>query len=191
MMQSVLTVIYSLPFLLGFVAGLIGMRAAQETRCRWLERHQPLPDGKRRRVGGLIAFGVLGYVLVQVGQTEQHYRDLGNEMRRCQIEFNTSLNKRAEITQENDRLSREQRDLFAELERLQAVWIGRLINLPPELIDLPQADVRVQDYGRTVTRIYQERAETLRGKVDAISKRQAELERERAANPLPPPSCGQ
>ena len=197
-MTNVLSMVYSLPFIAGGVVGAVVMRLYLRAQCRAADRKHPLPDGKRRRVpgispvwlGGLITVMVLGYVLLQVGQTEQHYRELGTEMRRCQIEFNAALVARSRITTENDRLSREQRDLLAESVEANALWISRIIDLPPDIAALPEGDPRVTQYGRTVTRIYRERIDRINERIAEISARQVQLAKDRADNPLPEPTCG-
>lgn len=194
-----LEIVYSTSFIIGAIVGMAGMKAYQWAVCRHLDKTHPLPDGRKRHapeisrvwVGGLVALGVVGYVLLQVNQTEDHYRSLGDEMRRCQTEFTTALTKRSEITTRNDELSRQQRDLFAELDELHGVWLTRLITPPPDIAALPPTDQRRQDYGITVTRIYNERATKLRDEVRAIIGEQKRLADERARNPLPEPECGQ
>lgn len=197
-MTSVLEVLYSLPFVVGALAGAVGMHLWQRAQCHHADKIHPLPGGRKRPpprispmwAGGLITVAVLGYVLLQVGQTERHYRELGDEMRRCQVEFQTALVARSKITAENDRLSREQRDLLAESDQAEALWISRIVDLPDDIAELPAGDERVTEYGRTVTRVYRERIDKINARVQEISDRQVQLEKERAANPLPEPSCG-
>ncbi len=197
-MTNVLTVIYSLPFIVGALAGAVGMRLYQRHQCKVADKLHPLPDGRRRAVPGisrtwmgyLLSAAVLGYVLLQVGQTEAHYRELGDEMRRCQLEFQSALVARSRITSENDELSREQRDLLGEAVSAQALWLSRIVDLPDNIAALAPDDPRVQQYGQTVTRIYRERTDGIRERVLEISDRQAELQKQRAENPLPEPTCG-
>lgn len=197
-MTAVLETIYSLPFAVGALIGAIVMRLYQKAQCRLADKRHPLPGGRKHRVpgvstvwvGGLITVLVLGYVLLLVAQTEQHYKSLASEMRRCQIEFQTALIARSRITTENDQLSREQRDLLAESDQAESVWIDRLINLPSNIKELPQDDPRVTSYGQTVTRIYFERIGRINSRITEIDQRQAELDRDRTAHPLPEPSCG-
>jgi hypothetical protein len=196
--NAVLETIYSLPFLIGLLVGMGGQRAYCLIKARRADKRHPLPGGGHRRVGGismtwvggLVAVGVLGYVLLQVDQTETHYRQLGDEMRRCQIEFNTALRARAAITTENDQLSREQRDLLAESDEAESTWISRLINLPEDIASLTPDDPRRQDYGQTITRVYFERATKINLRITAISDRQRQLDQERLDHPLPEPTCG-
>lgn len=196
--MQVLSVVYSLPFVAGAIVGMVGMKLYQRAVCRHLDKLHPLPDGRKRHapaisrvwIGGLVALLTLGYVLLQVNETEMHYRSLGDEMRRCQVEFNTALIDRASITTENDELSRQQRSLFLELDELQGVWLTRLITPPPDIAALSPTDQRRQDYGITVTRVYNERAAKLRAEAQAIGKRQIELEQERRERTYPTPTCG-
>jgi len=197
-MTNVLELIYSLPFVAGGLFGAVLMKLYQRAQCRHLDKTCPLPDGQRHTpppinrvwLGGLLTFAVLGYVLLQVGQTEQHYRELGSEMRRCQVEFQTALVARAKITTENDQLSREQRELLAESMQANAMWISRLIDLPPDLENLPTDDPRVTAYGQAVTRVYRERIDKINARIAEISDRQRQLDQDRIDHPFPEPSCG-
>lgn len=198
-MSSVLGIIYSLPFVVGALVGAVTMHLYQRYQCRRADQRHPLPNGRKRHppglnrvwLGGLLTLVVLGYVLLQVEQTEHHYRELGDEMRRCQVEFHTALVARSAITTENDRLSREQRDLLVDSEQAGAQWISRIINLPPEIAALPDDDPRVQAYGRTITRAYFEQVSEINKRLAEISEHQRQLAQKRADNPLPEPSCGQ
>lgn len=196
-MKALMEIIYSLPFIIGFFAGLIGMRIYQQVWCHYQNKHHPHPDGtphkvgriSPRAVGALIVLGVTAYVLVQVKETEQHYIELGNEMWRCQAEFLDTMNTRTQITTENDRVSAEQRELLGEIQNLQTTWIERLMDPPPELEGSSLTDQRRVDYTRTVTRLYYDRITTLLKQVNQLNDHQLELERARADNPLPPPTC--
>lgn len=198
-MMHVLSILYSLPFLLGAIVGAVGMRLYQRHQCRKADHRHPLPNGRKHRMpginhmwaGGLLTLAVLGYVLLQVEQTEQHYRELGDEMRRCQVEFHTALVARSAITTENDRLSREQRDLLVNSEKAEAEWISQIIDLPPEIASLPDNDPRIQQYGQVITRVYRERIDKINTRLAEISEHQRQLAQKRAENPLPEPSCGQ
>lgn len=197
--MTLLEILYTFPFAAGLTFGIFGYRFT----CWLIARHQdhvdPLPNGEKRAIGsisrvwigGLVAVAVVGYVLLQVSDTEKHYVQLGQEMRRCQVEFQGTLTARSNIATENDRLYREKLDLLAELGDAQSIWIGRLINLPGELSGLEMNDQRVIDYHLTVTRFYAERVTRINNRIADISTRQRQLDIDRSNNPLPKATCGQ
>lgn len=198
-MINVLSIVYSMPFFAGALVGMVVMRFYQRHQCKVADRRHPLPGGARRHAPGIsrtwlgyaLSVAVLGYVVLQVNQTEQHYRQLADSVASCQREFNAALAARAAISAENDKLSRQQRGLLADSDVAESTWIDRLINLPPEIKNLPQDDPRVQTYGQTVTRIYFQRSGQINAQIQAINERQEQLDKDRADHPLPEPTCGQ
>ncbi|UJQ86542.1 membrane protein [Mycobacterium phage PenguinLover67] len=197
-MNNVLETLYSLPFVAGLLAGIIGMKAWQYIQCRIADRRHPLPGGSHRHtppisrvyVAGLLVIAVTGYVLLQTGQTERHYKSLAQNVANCQREFNEALRERAEISNQNDKLSIEQRDLLAKSLDAGSEWVNQLIILPPDLADLPRTSPRVEQYGIDVTRAYYDRIGRYRERINEISAEQQRLADQRAANPLPEPNCG-
>ncbi|AYD82014.1 membrane protein [Mycobacterium phage Saguaro] len=199
-MSNVLSIVWSLPFLIGMVVGIVGQRLYYHLRARHEDKVNPLPDGRKRRVGGIssvwtggmVAAFVLVYVLAQSQQTHDETVALAERTHQCQADLIASIERSRAISRENDELSMRQRDLLAELEELQAVWLGRIVNPePPEIAALDPNDPRRQSWAIDVTRVYQERSRTLRDEVASITERQAQLAKERAANELPGPRCGE
>lgn len=195
--MNILSTIYSMAFLIGAVAGAVLMRCAQYGQCKWLDQHHPLPDGRKRRppvinrswVGGLMAVGTLGYVLLQVGQTESRYEGLADRLDSCQVGLTDAINARADITSQNDALSVRQRDLLTELDDASGIWINRLINPPADIAALDLRDPRRASWSFDVTRVYYERASKLRAEIATLRAEATRLTEERSAHPLRPPSC--
>jgi hypothetical protein len=94
----------------------------------------------------------------------------------CVREFNQVLRERSEITSENDKLSVEQRSLIYD-------WIHSLLFPPPEIASLPGSDPRREKWAISRT------LETDESFKASIEQQRANDAR-RAANPLPPPTCG-
>lgn len=193
-----LSLLYSMPFAIGLLAGIAGMKVFQHAQCRIADAHHPLPGGRHRHpapisrvwLGGFLTVAVLGYVLLQVTQTEEHYKSLSQDVRRCQVEFQQAITARSKISTENDELSRKQRDLLVEYGRATSLWLSQLVNLPEDIAGLPQSDPRVIAWGHAVTQVYSEHAIRINTKLDVISKRQEQLEQDRRDNPLPQATCG-
>lgn len=193
-----LSLLYSLPFAIGLVVGIAGMKVYQHAQCKIADAHHPLPGGRRRHpapisrvwVGGFLTIAVLGYVLLQVGQIEQRYKGLADNVQRCQVEFQQALVARSRITTENDQLSRQRQDLLQEYGRATSLWLSQLVNLPEDIADLPATDPRSIAWGQAVTRVYSEHALRINSKLNDIGKRQEQLEQDRRDHPLPQATCG-
>ncbi len=198
MIEALNTIVFSMPFLVGMVAGVVAQRGYCWLVAWYQDRTHPLPEGKHRQpapisrvwLAGIATFLVFGYILVQVNQTEESYRQLGRDVAACQKAYNEVLSKRSAISQENDQLSIEQRELLARVDTAESVWIGQLINPPADIAELELDDPRRQSWNLDVTRVYVQRAERLNAMVEEITERQRELDAQRSANPLPAPTCG-
>ncbi|APQ42279.1 hypothetical protein PBI_RICH_18 [Mycobacterium phage Rich] len=197
-MTSVLSLLYSLPFIIGLAVGITGMKVYQHVQCKIADSHHPLPGGRRRHpapisrvwLGGFLTLAVLGYVLLLVSNTEERYKTLSEDVRRCQIEFQQALVDRSRITGENDAIFRQRGDLMQEYGRATSLWLSQLVNLPPDIAELPQNDPRVIAWGQAVTQVYSQHTARINAKLDAASKRLEELEQDRHDHPLPQATCG-
>ncbi|AYB70560.1 hypothetical protein SEA_SERENDIPITOUS_18 [Mycobacterium phage Serendipitous] len=197
-MTSVLSLLYSLPFAIGLVIGVAGMKVYQHAQCKIADAQHPLPGGRHRHpapisrvwVGGFLTIAVLGYVLLQVGQIETRYKGLADNVERCQVEFQQAITARSKITTENDQLSRQRQDLLQEYGRATSLWLSQLVNLPEDIADLSSTDPRVIAWGQAVTRVYSEHALRINSKLNDIGKRQEQLEQDRRDHPLPQATCG-
>lgn len=111
---------------------------------------------------------VLGLAMHMALQTQQNAD--------CVREFNQVLRERSAVTSENDRLSIQQRTLIYD-------WIHNLIFPPPDIARLPGSDPAREKWAINLT------VETDK-QFRASIEQQRENEARRAANPLPPPTCG-
>lgn len=94
----------------------------------------------------------------------------------CVREFNQVLRERSQVAADNDRLSIEQRNLLYD-------WIHNLVFPPPHIAKLPGGNP-VRE--RWATDLTVEVDRQFRVSLD----QQQENDARRAANPLPPPTCG-
>ncbi|AKF14280.1 hypothetical protein SEA_VINCENZO_18 [Mycobacterium phage Vincenzo] len=197
-MTAVLELVYSFPFATGLVVGVVGQRAYAHGVAKYQDVHHPLPSGRHRKVpgisrvwvAGLVLLATLGYVLLQTGQTEAKYRGLARSMYDCQREFNQALKARSQITTENDRISTQQRDLFTALDEAAGTLVDRQLNPPADIAALPMDSPRRLAWNEDVARVYYQRTSKLRGQIADLRAEQTRLQHERAAHPLPEPTCG-
>jgi hypothetical protein len=94
----------------------------------------------------------------------------------CVREFNQVLRARSQVTAENDAISIYQRELVYN-------WMRDLIFPPPGIAELPPTDPVRETWAINMT------METEQLFKESIAK-QRENDAHRAANPLPPPTCG-
>lgn len=180
-MTSALELLYSWPFALGALAGIALDRLYKCWRAHWLNMHKPLPDGQKYHAGGyhlvyvaaVVAVAVLGYVLLTVNRTEQHYEHLAGELAACQT-----------INAQNDDLSIRMRALFLERNEAETQWLNRVVAPDnPEIAALDPQDPRRKDWVTDATIVYNERADRINAQIRAISEQQIDLAEQRNANP--------
>lgn len=111
-------------------------------------------------------FGIVAYIAAQTQQNAD-----------CVREFNQVLRERSSVTSENDQLSIRQRELIYD-------WIHNLVFPPSDIAALPGSDPRRQEWAIDLTL---ETDKQFRESIDEQRRNDAI----RAANPLPPPTCGQ
>lgn len=131
---------------------------------------------KARRRGEIVIFRwkyiatpfVLAIAMYISAQTQQNAN--------CVREFNQTLRVRSAITAENDALSIQQRELIYH-------WIHTLVFPPPDVADLDPDDPARERWAINFT------IETDRLFAASIEEQRVN-DTERAAHPLPPPTCG-
>ena len=197
-MIAVLEIIYSTPFIVGLLVGVIAERSYSHARARWLDKRYPLSGRQHHLVApissmwiaGLVLTATLGYVLLQTNITETRYLRLVGDMEWCQHEFNSALAAQAAVMDEDNKLSRDQRKLLAERSQLESEWIEHLIEPPPDIAKLSDIDPRRIAWAADVTRIYFSHAAALDKQIDQVSEQHVIMDTERRNHPLPDPTCG-
>lgn len=191
-MNSVLGLIYSLPFVVGLAAGIIGQRLYCYAQARHLDKVHPLPTGRRKVggidqawLGGLLAVAVLGYVLLQVGQTEQRYVHLADAVAECQSDLIISIGDSRKVNDTRDNLSEEQRALGLMIDNATADLVRRVLSPPPEIAYLPPEGRRV--WTSSVQKEYDQLTEPWRARSAQIVHEVQTLTN--ARRPLPDPRC--
>ncbi len=179
--------LFTLRFGIGVLVGIVLQRLAAFAEARYQDHRFPLPAGRRRRIGTLSKVWVVGAVAVTV------FAYSLVEMQRladCQAEFGRVVAERSAITTENDRLSREQRDLLATFAEQESLWLADLLDPPPHIDGLPADNPLRQGYTVDRTRLFFDTAAGIRARIAAISRAQEDHAQQRARNPIPDPTCG-
>lgn len=198
-MNAIIETVFNLSFAVGLVCGIVIQRVYAHARCRWLDKHQPRTDGKRRRVpplnpvwvGGLVVAVIVAYVLAQGQQTHNDTVALAERTQDCQTDLVIALARRGELSDKRDELSEEQRALFGLIDDATAEWVDKLLNPPANLRGLPSSSPGREEYGIGVTQAYFERTAQYRQRVADINAQVRALSEQRKQTALPSPRCGQ
>lgn len=193
-MGEVLGYVYSLPFVAGAIIGALTMKLYQLAVCRHLDRTHPLPNGKRRHVpgiartwiGGLMALAVLGYVILQVNQTEQRYTQLADNVANCTEDLIESIASSRQLNDQRDNLSEEQRRLGLKLDNADSALI-RAVLVPPPSETLTMTPAQRWAWYAEVHHRYVETTAPWRARSAQIEQEVATLIAQR--RPLPDPRC--
>jgi hypothetical protein len=178
--------IHALSTPVGMVIYFLGVASA----CVWHYAKARWTGVKKQSINwstmGII-LGVSAMVFLMMQNTS-----LSNEVQRCHNEFATRLATRAAITDENDALSREHRFWIQKTQQA----VGDLIKLAwmpddPALAKLDVGDPQRTSYTAGLVVQYQLRISRYSDEIQRITKRQDEVVADRAAHPLPPPTCGE
>lgn len=179
--------LFSLTGLLAFIAGVAATRVYYWFKERYMDRNDP--KGQPHHVGfrGLtmlwaLIFITTGFIGFQQQQTATQVRSNAADTKECQREFNTALLARSAISEDNDHWSAIQRKALGD-------WLHEILLPPAEIQHIRDTDpnfgtnpVYVQ-WGWDVTQYYY-------GIIEKAQLEQEQNQRERAAHPLPEPTCG-
>lgn len=191
MISDVFGNLISWQFVVGLIVGFTLHRGYAYGLAAWRNRHRPLPGGRKWHADGVnsnwiarfIAVGVILYSLVQMHATAQRTdavindaRTFSAEVQDCQRQFNEALRARSAITTENDELSQIQRTALAD-------WLHDLLFPPPDMVKLGRTGPEYNKWALDLTQHYY-------GIIADAQRKQDENNRERAAHPLPEPTCG-
>lgn len=127
-----------------------------------------------------MVFLLTGYIGLQQYDTARQVRKLAHDTVDCQRQFNAALKVRGVINDENDKLSRLQRDSLAK-------WFSQLLSPPSEILYIRENDPNFGTnptyvkWSVDITKIY----------YNTVQKAQAQQdENTRKRPPYPEPSCG-
>lgn len=168
--------------IVSFIAGMVTVWLWQRAKCWWKNR----ADGGHRRppkwnpVVLAVAVALVGFATISHQGTEnaEAVRHLAIATAKCQEQFNKALRIRGQITIDNDKWSRVQREALAS-------WIHDLI-FPPA----PYASMKPDDPQRTawtIVRTQQVDREIAQAQEE---QRKNDEERSKPENQYPEPTCG-
>lgn len=207
-MPDVISPLFSWGFAVGVVVGFALNRTYHYLRVCWLEKRQPLPDGRHRSrlkavqvdpraFAAVVMIAVVGWSIFktqananEAARITEDARVFAAETRECQRQFNEALTVRARITSEDGELSNQLSDLRSDIDEATGTWINRLLNPPAEIAALPINDARRQAWNFDVTTVYFQRTDKLRAQVRAVIAERKQKQRERERTGLPAPTCG-
>lgn len=180
---------------IAFLAGVVARRAWCVARNKYLDRVDPAnaPHKDSAKVI-VLAWGITLLAIIYIGvQTQATYTTtvkLTRDVARCWTESYQSTKAQIDINQQNDVTTREQQELQRQYDRATSDWLKLLVNPPGPLADQPTTSPDRQKWGLEITAEYQAKLDDLGAKFDALVKRRAQLDRDRAAHPLPETTCG-
>lgn len=177
--------------LIGFIVGFFAHRASLVIRCRYANKHHPLPNGDRHRVppvnrywiGCALAVCVVAWSVIQTEANTQRAdkltddaRQFAFEVQQCQREFNGVITAWFKVSKDNDRISLESRDVVA-------AWLHDIVFPPAEYASLPPSDPKRQAWaiGRT---------QAADGAYKRLRSQQTANDDWLRDHPLPEPTCG-
>ncbi|QBP30246.1 hypothetical protein KDW77_gp32 [Mycobacterium phage Pinnie] len=218
MLGDVLSNLLSWSLVVGIAIGFALSKALAVARVCWADKHEPLPDGRRRsrlaalRIDrrwliGFIAVTFLSWSVYTTNENDQaNERNAADaaafalRVQDCQKQLIEAINASRAVTAaneklsaDNDRLSKEERRLLAELGKAQSEWLGQLIApTDPRIAALDPNDPVREEYGFAVSRTFFAKAGDINRRIDAIHDEQAanDAARPKTRPALPEPNCG-
>lgn len=193
--------LFSLSGLIAFIAGMGTTRAAYWVRDRWEDhRHPNQPHHVHKWKSIVMAWSVLvAAMLYIIGQTHQatmmteqtnaDVRHLATKTRDCQATIIGALRARAILSDANDALTEQMRNLLAEGNKELDTWISGLVNPPTAIAALPIGDLQRQQYGLDITTAYFARSDDIDKQISVLQARVKTIQEERAKHPIAAPQC--
>lgn len=185
---------------IGFVIGFVANRTVALLRACWGKHTDARTKWDAvsvdpRWMAGIVAVLFLSWSVYQTqantngnAQNAAEAKAFAARVQACNAQLIASINANKDVSADNDRLSREERQLLSDGQRFSNEWIGQLINPPPEVAHLDYSDPVRQRYGIDVSRAFFDRIGRLNNRIEAVHTEQDKNERERP--PLPKPDCG-
>lgn len=199
--MSIFTNLWSWSFAVGLVLGFAANRVYVLAHTVYLDRTDPLPGGRKRSKWravaidprfaiGLLAAAFLGWSIITQSRQADEVKELAQQnvriaeeakafaerTQRCNAALIAAVNGSRAVTSDNDRLSREERRLLAEGQRLTVDFAGQLL----EEVSRAEQRARIREFFRQLV--------TNQALIDATEQEQIENEAKRP--PLPEPDCG-
>lgn len=183
-LTSVFGGLFSLSGLIAFMLGVVAARLYYFVQERLEDKLDPSCAPHHHRFRSLILlwsfiFIVTGFIGFQQQQTANQVRQLSADTLDCQKQFFTALKARAQSNDQTDEWSRQKTLAISN-------WLRDILTPPSEMLKIREdspSDPRYTAWVIDTTSNY------LR-QIDALEKAQEDALADRAAHPLPEPSCG-
>lgn len=190
--------VFAWGFLCGLIMGLPAWYAICAARARWMNKHHPLPDGRRypspsvNRVwlGSALALLALSWSMYQVQVTHSQTVKLTQDVARCWQESYQSTRAQIRLNADNDLISRTQQGLQRQFDIATSDWLKELLDPPGDLADQPSDSPARKAWGLVSTAEYQAKLNDLGRQFDDQVNRRNLLDEQRANHKLPESTCG-
>lgn len=183
-LTSVFGGLFSLSGLIAFMLGVLGTRLYYLLQERWQDRCDPAHRPHHVRLRSLtllwaLIFIITGYIGIQQQQTANQVRQLSADTSACQKEFFTVLKARAQSNDQTDEWSREKTFAISS-------WLRDILFPPADMLALREKSPPDPLYTQWVI----DTTSKYLNQIDTLEKAQETSLSDRAAHPLPEPSCG-
>lgn len=181
MLNDLVQEFFTLTGMLIFFLGVGTACAWHIAKAKWFSHHEPV---NYRTLGIICAVATLVFVGMQ-------NTNLSAEVKRCQNEFSERLHARSLITEENDRLSREQRVWLAKSnEAVNDLIRFAFMPADQQIAAMDRSDPRRRAYDQALVVQFNTRMDRYLVEIRRIGAEQNQVVEARKAHPLPPPTCG-
>lgn len=204
-MLTILSTIFSLPFMSGAIVGFVLQRLYCYQKARRADREHPLPNGGKHPVdhisrvwlAGLILVLSMGYMMLSTGRSEarsihnqQETLRLTQQVKECWAEAYQQAKAQIKINQENDQISQQQQDLQRDYDRANSKWIDQLLAPPGDLANQDTQSPARKEWGIRVTLEYHATINALGARYDDLAAQRRQKDAERSQHKLPEALCG-
>lgn len=183
-LTSVFGGLFSLSGLIAFMLGVLGTRIYYFLEERWEDRCEPRKAPHHHRFRGVVLLWAFIFIFscvlgFQQQQTADQVRKLSADTSACQKQFFTVLKARAVSNDQTDEWSREKTLAISS-------WLRDILFPPADMLALREKSPPDPLYTQWVIDI----TSKYLNQIDTLEKAQETSLADRAAHPLPEPSCG-
>lgn len=174
MIQYILGTIYSRPFLIGAVIGLVSMRAIAAMRVRFATHsdgkfsfQHVLPPMDKRSVAVVMVMAMVGYCTLQNDRSHHRLTELENRIDKCWTEAYEAVKERAGYQAQDRDLFRQRWDIENQIDNAGEDLVRMMVEAPPGV----RADTdRYTAWVNDIAAIYSSRVKELQAQMSDLRK---------------------